>query len=284
MKTKLGRRAVAFVAAALLIATGCAPETGGIPTTTTVVDGPDIEGPTVIVPDPMVRRASGRGGAYVDFVVTAIDEVDGVVPVHCDPGPGVFPIGVNEVMCTATDTSGNASSASFSITVYRDTGGLSLELPDDVTVEATDLEGAVFDWELIVRGDVNDDVLSDCSWMGPHFPLGETTVRCWADDSAGNGVDASFTVRVVDTTAPVLDIPTEMYEESTDGVGAGASVWDVFAHDIYDGDVDVVCDPERGYFPIGTTLVQCSATDSSGNRATGTFTVTVVSAPPFGGE
>ena len=36
------------------------------------------------------------------------------------------------------------------------------------------------------------------------------------------------------------------------------------------------CDPASGStFPVGTTTVNCTATDGSGNKATGSFTVTV---------
>jgi hypothetical protein len=43
----------------------------------------------------------------------------------------------------------------------------------------------------------------------------------------------------------------------------------------------VICNPPSGStFPIGTTTVPCSATDASGNTATGSFTVTVRDTTP----
>lgn len=56
----------------------------------------------------------------VRFVVTATDDVDGPVPVACRPRSGTrFPIGRTQVRCSATDTSANAATASFRITVRR---------------------------------------------------------------------------------------------------------------------------------------------------------------------
>jgi hypothetical protein len=56
----------------------------------------------------------------VRFVVTATDDVDGPVPVTCRPRSGTrFRIGRTRVNCSATDTSANAGTASFRITVRR---------------------------------------------------------------------------------------------------------------------------------------------------------------------
>ena len=57
----------------------------------------------------------------VRFVVTATDDVDGPVPAACRPRSGTrFHIGRStQVRCSATDTSANAATASFRITVRR---------------------------------------------------------------------------------------------------------------------------------------------------------------------
>lgn len=50
----------------------------------------------------------------------------------------------------------------------------------------------------------------------------------------------------------------------------------VVARDAVDGTVPVSCQPRSGaWFPLGRTIVRCSATDSSGNRTTSSFRVTV---------
>ena len=68
---------------------------------------------TVVAP----RRAKR---VRVRFVVTATDAVDGPVPVTCRPRSGTrFRIGRTQVRCSAADTSANAATASFRITVRR---------------------------------------------------------------------------------------------------------------------------------------------------------------------
>jgi Ca2+-binding RTX toxin-like protein len=51
----------------------------------------------------------------------------------------------------------------------------------------------------------------------------------------------------------------------------------VTAEDNVDDPVGVTCTPASGStFPIGTTTVNCEATDAAGNRATASFTITVI--------
>ena len=52
--------------------------------------------------------------------------------------------------------------------------------------------------------------------------------------------------------------------------------YNVTASDVVDGRVPAACAPRSGSrFPIGRTVVRCSATDSSANTSTASFTVTV---------
>ena len=65
-----------------------------------------------------VRAPRGAKRVRVTYKVTARDEVDGVVPVSCQPRSGSrFKIGRTVVSCSATDTSGNTRTAKFRVTV-----------------------------------------------------------------------------------------------------------------------------------------------------------------------
>ena len=81
---------------------------------------------------------------------------------------------------------------------------------------------------------------------------------------------------VLDTTPPSLNLPGNKTAE------AGAAVtYTPTATDLVDGSVPVSCSPASGSdFPVGTTTVNCSATDAHHNTATGSFTVTVNEPPP----
>ena len=65
-----------------------------------------------------VNRPARR--ARVSYTVTASDAVDGRVPVNCNPRSGsFFRLGATGVRCSATDTSANAATARFTVTVKR---------------------------------------------------------------------------------------------------------------------------------------------------------------------
>ena len=91
-----------------------------------------------------------------------------------------------------------------------------------------------------------------------------------------DGVLAFAVAHGCDTTPPVLRLPGDQRVETTSAAGTPVS-FNATATDALDGDVAVTCDPaSSATFPLGTTTVTCSATDASGNTATGSFTVLVV--------
>ncbi|HXG84471.1 MAG TPA: LamG-like jellyroll fold domain-containing protein [Pyrinomonadaceae bacterium] len=79
---------------------------------------------------------------------------------------------------------------------------------------------------------------------------------------------------VMDTTAPVLSLG-DVTAEATSASGASVN-YTATASDDFDGETTVDCSPASGStFALGTTAVNCSATDASGNSSSGQFTVTV---------
>jgi len=84
-----------------------------------------------------------------------------------------------------------------------------------------------------------------------------------------------FTVTVNDTQPPAITCPANIVTEPTCPAGAKAT----FAPVVSDNcpGVGFVCSPaSNSTFPIGTTTVTCTATDTSGNTASCSFTVTVL--------
>jgi hypothetical protein len=80
-----------------------------------------------------------------------------------------------------------------------------------------------------------------------------------------------------DTLAPVLDCPPPLIVLDPHGSSPGEFVtFAIAATDDVDPVPDVVCEPPSGsFFPRGTTLVSCTATDASGNQSTCELAVTV---------
>jgi HYR domain len=67
-----------------------------------------------------VRVAKRSKGVRVAYKITATDDVDGAVPAKCKPASGSrFRLGKTRVTCSASDTSANTATKSFTITVKR---------------------------------------------------------------------------------------------------------------------------------------------------------------------
>ncbi len=80
---------------------------------------------------------------------------------------------------------------------------------------------------------------------GSAFGVKETVVNCTAADAQGNGATGSFTVKVVDTTKPVLNLPDDITTEGT-SLGGALVDYTATAADIVDGAIDPVCEPKSG--------------------------------------
>ena len=81
-----------------------------------------------------------------------------------------------------------------------------------------------------------------------------------------------------DDVPPAIFVPPDITVDATSPDGAVVD-YEVTAEDDVDGPVTPSCSPVSGSdFPVGTTTVECTATDSSGNGATASFDVTVLGA------
>jgi hypothetical protein len=240
----------------------------------------DTTPPVVTVPANITSDDS-----VVTFTASAVDNLDGSLPVTCSPASGsTFAQGTTTVRCTATDSHANRGEASFRVII---TGGPpALLLPEDVVEEATSAAGAVVTFTATSA----DDTPVTCSpASGSTFHLGSTTVNCSATNASGTST-GSFGVLVVDTTPPVITAPSLVEAEATSPAGAIVT-YVATAHDLVDGDVPVSCLPASGtQFVFGTTDVVCSAVDSRFNGDITSFqvivqdttapTVTLISATP----
>ena len=158
-----------------------------------------------------------------------------------------------------------------------DTAAPVVSVPANFSVEATSLAGAVVEFSASAQDELSGALTATCSpASGSTFPVGATTVTCSATDTDGNVGSESFTVTVVDTTAPVITVPAGITAEAASAGGAVVT-FTATASDGIDGSLAATCTPASGsVFPLGTTTVSCSATDSSGAKGSASFTVTVV--------
>ena len=151
----------------------------------------------------------------------------------------------------------------------------SMTIPKSMTAEATGASGASVSFNVSAQDKEDGAITPTCSpSSGSTFPIGSSTVSCSAKDSTGNSVSGSFTITVRDTTPPVID-PIQPSEGARDDTGV-VVFFTVTAHDAVDGPITPNCNYSSGTkFPIGTTVLTCTADDSRGNHGSRSLQITV---------
>ncbi|HKY04678.1 MAG TPA: HYR domain-containing protein [Blastocatellia bacterium] len=190
----------------------CSSQTGdNCSFTVTVVD---LSPPVINCPGNMVvRAAQGQTSVPVNFGSPTSTENCGDALVTCQPPSGSqFPLGVTVVECTATDSSGNTDTCTFTVTV--DNTAPSIICPPNITAtsEINQCAANVF-YPLPTVMDNQAGVQVVCAPpSGSSFPVGVTTVNCTATDRAGNTSTCSFTVTVGSgsTTQPIVSSASQL--------------------------------------------------------------------------
>ena len=238
----------------------------------------DTTPPVITPPVDQTLEATSSAGATQSFSGTAVDNVDGSLSAPCVPTS--YPIGSTTVTCTATDTAGNSGSATFAV-VVQDTTGPALSLPTPIVTAATNAGGATVSYTASANDLVAGSVTASCSpASGATFTLGTTTVSCSATDGTNSSVD-TFTVTVTNS-GPTVTVPGPQIVEASDATGANVNfVPAPTADDPQDGPLAPTCSRTSGsLFPLGTTVVDCTAADGGGASATASFEVVVRDTTP----
>jgi hypothetical protein len=158
-------------------------------------------------------------------------------------------------------------------------------VPPSFSVEGNTTGGWLGPWTGLGATDVEDDPdpIATCDPVaGTVLPVGTTTVTCSVTDSGRLTTSASFDVAVTDTTAPVLtNLTGDQTVPTSDPAGTTLVYAPPSAADIVDSHPVAACLPASGtHIGVGTTTVNCTATDTSGNTAHGSFDVTAVFVAP----
>ena len=240
----------------------------------------DSAPPTVTAPADVTAEATGTFTAVALGTATAADVLDSN-PTVTNDAPASFPVGTTVVTWTATDTADNAATATQRVTVRETTPPLGITAPSSLTVEATGLLTAVDIGAATVQNAGPNAVITN---NAPGlFPLG-TTVVTWTVTDSGDTANAYQVITVRDTTPPVVTPPPDITVEAA----ALLMPVDLGTPTVTDADPDpTITNDAPESFPLGTTVVTWTATDSGGRATTATQTVTVrdttppvVTAPP----
>ena len=237
----------------------------------------DNEAPVASCPgDITVGNDAGQCGAVVSFTANVSDNCPGAT-ISCTPASGSsFAIGTTSVSCTATDAAGNTDSCSFNVTVDDNEAPVA-SCPADITQSAdAGACTATVTYSATVSDNCPGASISCSPASGTSFGVGTTTVSCTATDAAGNTDSCSFNVTISDDEDPTISCPGGVMTDSDPGQCDAAVSFSVTASDAC-GSATVSCTPASGsVFPVGSTTVNCTATDAAGNTATCSFNVDVI--------
>ena len=141
-----------------------------------------------------------------------------------------------------------------------------------VTLSASDVWSGVATTEYTLDGGASQAYTAPfkVTGDGPH------TLTYHSTDVNGNVEETKTLTFSIDTTPPVLTVSGDQTVEATGPSGAIVTYADPTAVDAISGPVTATCTPASGStFPLGHTLVLCTATDPAGNLGSKSFDVHV---------
>ena len=136
--------------------------------------------------------------------------------------------------------------------------------------------GAVVNYPAPTTGGGGCGTVTCTPASGSFFPKGTTTVTC----TTTAGPSCSFTVTVNDTQPPSITCPMNVTAVTpvVGGTGAVVTYPPPTASDNCPGVTTACVPPSGSVFATGTTSVTCTATDTSGNTASCSFSVSLFNA------
>ena len=199
-----------------------------------------------------------------------------------------YPVGETIVLWTVTDNAGNTETCFMSVTV-NDTQSpvfVNCVFNDTTLVNDPGLCSAVLEWSDILPFDncgINTASYTGLS-SGDAFPVGTTMVEFVAVDNAGNSNTCTFNVTVIDSEAPIINCPADPVFNFEASPVACSSKLDLPVLGIIDNcsnfTVSITGIPADTIFPVGSTIIEYTATDDAGNTSTCEITININDTTP----
>jgi len=221
--------------------------------------------------------ASGSAVLSTSQVVSSVTDNCSGVTVTVSPNSfGCSDLGANTVTVTATDGSGNTTTATTSVTVVDNIDPVITVVanPADVVLDAT---GSGSITAAMVASATDNCTTAPTITVTPTTvdcsDLGVVTVTVIASDANGNTSTASVPLNVVDNAAPVI---TSAQGDTTLAACEAQFNYAVNVTDNCGFTATMTSGLASGStFPVGTTTVTWVFADASGNAVTHSFDVTV---------
>jgi hypothetical protein len=241
-------------------------------------------------PDKSVNNDPGKCSAVVAVGTATATDNCGITPVvglrsdHLlltDP----YPVGTTTITWTETDINGNNAVRTQKIVVTDNEPPL-IACPGNKTVSAD--HGMCSAKVNIGTATATDNcgttpvvaVRSDNLSLSAPYPVGITQVMWTETDIHGNSASCIQTITVRDTEPPTISCPKNLTVSNDPGKASAVVKFQVSAADNCQV-ANIVSTPASGsVFPLCTTTVTTTATDSSGNKSVSYFNVTVKDTEP----
>ena len=258
---------------------------GNSTTATALVTVTDQMAPTISIIGSAVTvylDANGSGSISTSDVVSSTTD-------NCTTAPTVTlsntsyscaDLGSNTVIITATDGSGNSSTASKNVTVV-DTIAPTITTPASLTLNLGS-GGTVSLPATTASATDNCSGSVTLTYSASSFDcsdVGSNTVTVTSTDANGNAATATMTVTVQDNIAPVLALYTSVPSLALDASGSASLSAGQLISSVSDNcsGVTISISPSSfGCSDLGSNTVTVTATDANGNSTTATTSVTVV--------
>jgi hypothetical protein len=207
--------------------------------------------------------------------------------------PCPYALGDNMVTLTVSDSHGASSSCMATVSVRDSTPPTFSSCPENVIANTAKAQCSASVNYNVTAGDNCPGVTIDCvgnndatdvSTSGGTFQLGVTEVTCTATDTAtptSYRAMCGFTVTLIDTQNPTVACPADITSDTelgacTVAVDFGVDYFDNWLGAAANCTTNGLAVVSGARFPSGITIVNCTATDSSGNTGRCSFAVTVV--------
>src|SRR3972149_2377046 len=215
--------------------------------TVTVVD---TTSPQIRAPNDILLEATDPDANIVDVDLPWVYDIIGVES-YANDAPDSFPIGMTTVTWTGVDTSGNIVTDTQVVTI-SDTTSPPLTPPSDLIIEATTSSGMpIVIGEAVVSDIIGIDSLTN---NAPDlFYLGDTIITWTATDMHGNTASDEQIISIIDTTAPLIEPPSDVILEGQDPTSNVVAIGVANANDIV-GVISITNDAPD-VFPLGDNLV-----------------------------
>jgi len=260
-----------FPLGSTLIAWTATDNHGNITTAYQTITVVDTTSPTIISPQDITSEATDPTMNYIELGELVASDSVGIESIINDK-PITFPFGSTTVTWTVTDTSDNISQTTQVVTLV-DTTLPEIFAPTDIVAEATGLSNTMVELGEATAYDIMG-IASVTEHPSRFFVLGDTTITWTATDTSGNSVSATQTVTIVDTTSPSIIAPSSITMEATSADSNMVTLGTPVSSDLVD--IPSISNNAPDLFPLGETIVTWIATDTSGNSASATQTVTIV--------